>query len=156
MATTRNETTAAGSSRSNVLRLSALLLGLGALAFTGTATAQPGDKPAVPKSRGALLYEIHCRSCHGETGHGDGGTAAFLTKQPPDLTALSALNAGKFPAERVTRVIDGRDDIPVHGRREMPVWGLTLQDASLDANNEEEVRSRIQSLVAFLRSIQEP
>lgn len=36
--------------------------------------------------RGAKLYDVLCRSCHGPTGTGTGRAARALPVQPPDLT----------------------------------------------------------------------
>jgi mono/diheme cytochrome c family protein len=39
-------------------------------------------------TRGAKLYAINCKMCHGETGQGNGTIAAFLVnKKPADLTS---------------------------------------------------------------------
>lgn len=35
--------------------------------------------------RGAKLYDLLCRSCHGPTGRGNGRSARALTIRPPDL-----------------------------------------------------------------------
>lgn len=51
------------------------------------------DIPAPPAVDGALaargreLYLRHCAACHGESGDGRGGAAAFFTIAPRDLTA---------------------------------------------------------------------
>ena len=51
-----------------------------------------------------------------------------LTLAVPDLTKLTKLNAGQFPAERVAEVVDGRADVKVHGMRDMPVWGRVYRE----------------------------
>jgi mono/diheme cytochrome c family protein len=56
---------------------------------------------------GATAYAAHCAACHGAAGLGDGTFAADLPISPPDLTTLSAANAGLFPAERVMETIHG-------------------------------------------------
>lgn len=44
------------------------------------------DKPSVV--RGAELFNINCKMCHGETGQGNGPIAPFLAKfKPADLTS---------------------------------------------------------------------
>jgi len=46
----------------------------------------PADEISV--ARGAELYQIHCKMCHGEGAQGDGTVAAFLVKKKPaDLTS---------------------------------------------------------------------
>jgi mono/diheme cytochrome c family protein len=105
-------------------------------------------------------YRDYCAACHGISGTGDGTVAEFLTIAAADLTQLTKLNAGKFPRERVTEVIDGRADVKVHGGRDMPVWGdwFDAEAVSQDTDRETReiiVRDRIQSLVSYIESIQE-
>lgn len=46
----------------------------------------PADEVSI--ARGAELYDIHCKMCHGDTGVGTGTVAAFLVKKKPaDLTS---------------------------------------------------------------------
>jgi mono/diheme cytochrome c family protein len=102
----------------------------------------------------------YCAACHGVGGEGDGTLGEFLTLAVPDLTRLSKLNGGIFPEERVIGVIDGRSDVKVHGMRDMPVWGdwFNREAASADTDREARelvVKDRIQSLVTFLKSIQQ-
>jgi len=104
--------------------------------------------------QGRLLYGIYCRNCHGETGHGDGEEARSLDPPPPDLTRLTRDNDGEFPTARVMMVIDGRQQVPGHLNRRMPVWGISLQQAGSDANQEGDVREKIERLVVYLESIQ--
>jgi putative copper export protein len=46
----------------------------------------PFQEPGV--YRGAVLFQIHCATCHGPHGHGDGPAAAGLSPRPADLTAV--------------------------------------------------------------------
>lgn len=101
-----------------------------------------------------MLYRIHCASCHGSDARGGGPVAEMLTVPPPDLSRLRDPEEKGFPAERVRRAIDGRSQIAAHGKREMPVWGLSFQVAGLDRNQEPEVAERLDRLVDYLRSIQ--
>ena len=113
------------------------------------------DSAARQDTRGKLLYRIHCQNCHGETSMGDGPMAKLLTVQPADLTSIARRNDGNFPTDQIRQAIDGRTEIRVHGMREMPVWGLTLQQADRDSDQEEEIRARIDDLVAHLKTIQD-
>ena len=121
---------------------------------SGASAASQSPEHAI--DRGALLYRIHCANCHGDDGEGNGPMAEVLTERPPGLTRLPRTAEGGFPADEVRAAIDGREAIPSHGRKEMPVWGLTFQQRGRDADQEAEVRGRIDDLIAFLRSIQEP
>lgn len=129
-----------------------------AIALPGPAVVASEAPPAEGTAsgavaRGALLYRIHCRSCHGDEACGHGPLAELLTVAPSDLTALTPADSD-FPDEEVHRVIDGREQVRAHGAREMPVWGLSFQEAGRDSDQEPDVRARIDDLVAYLRSIQ--
>ena len=52
-------------------------------------------RPAVPYAAASIvggqdLYRVHCQSCHGLGGHGDGPAGAALPRRPADLTAKHA------------------------------------------------------------------
>lgn len=94
-------------------------------------------------ARGKRLFASYCASCHGVDARGAGPVASSLKNRPPDLTKIQA-KAGKFPAEEIHKKISGEGDLPVHGKKEMPVWGMIFN------------RSDINSLVKFLESIQKP
>lgn len=119
-------------------------------AVTETAAPQEGSV-----ARGRVSFRIYCASCHGATAQGNGPVGAYLKIPPADLTRLAAKNKGEFPADRVAASIDGRE-VPSHGPRDMPVWGLSFQTPEKDSDQEAEVRLRILDLTAFLRSIQGP
>ena len=125
-----------------------------ALLLLLAAAPAAAQEPALAAERGALLYRIHCASCHGDGGAGDGPAATTTEVPPTDLTGLAAAHGGELPAEEIRRSIDGRDEVTGHGRREMPVWGLTFQERGRDSDQEAEVRGRVEDLLAYLRSIQ--
>jgi mono/diheme cytochrome c family protein len=129
----------------------ALLLAL-ILASVLPSPATAGDDEAA--ERGELLFQVHCRSCHGTEGGGDGALAEFLQVPPTDLTRLAEASGGELEREAVHRKIDGRDEVRGHGSSEMPVWGLSFQSAGLDIAQEDEVRARIDDLVSYLATIQ--
>jgi mono/diheme cytochrome c family protein len=105
--------------------------------------------------QGRSLYRLHCRTCHGMAGKGDGPATGELTPRPADLTRLRDPSSDDpFPRERVYRVIDGREELPAHGSRQMPIWGFAFQQLDLDTDQEGEVRRRIETLVRYLESIQ--
>jgi len=110
--------------------------------------------PLVPESLvGSVSFDLYCASCHGRQGRGDGPTAASLRTRPADLSVLSRNNRGTFPRERVLSFVEGSGRSAAHGSSEMPVWGPTLR--GLDASDAR-VTVRLQNLVAFIESIQQP
>jgi len=113
-----------------------------------TTTVLTSSEGYSQEAEGRGLYLDYCASCHGQSGRGDGRVAKYLTPKPADLTKLSEANGGRFPAERVFEIIDGRREVEVHGSREMPVWGRTMR-LSLAT-----VQSRIRALVNYLATLQ--
>lgn len=110
---------------------------------------------------GQIEYRDYCASCHGLSGKGDGPVAGALAKSPGDLTQLRNKHGGKFPAQHVYRTIDGRDAIPSHGTREMPVWGqvFRLRQGNFSGSGappltDQEIKARIQPIVEYVRSLQ--
>lgn len=125
--------------------------------------ATSSQKPAAPQTldlaTGKADYMTYCAACHGTDAMGGGSVAEFLTLQPPALALLAHRAGGKFPADMVARVIDGREIVKVHGTRDMPVWGdwFRMEAASDKVNKakrEEVVAARIANLVGYLASIQ--
>lgn len=103
-----------------------------------------------------------CAACHGDDGRGGGPVAELLVIKPPDLTSIRKRHGGEFPASRVYRIIDGRNELRAHGRRDMPIWGdryradaLRGLPLPLDAGADAVVHGRILSLVFYLDYIQE-
>ena len=109
---------------------------------------------------GIVEYELSCIACHGVDGRGDGPDATHLKTRPADLTRITKLNGGTFPAEGLALYIDGRAMVAAHGGREMPVWGdryrapISGNGDSLEA--ERAARARIAALVSYIESLQEP
>jgi hypothetical protein len=57
--------------------------------------------------------------------------------------------------DRIAKLIDGREIVKAHGPRSMPVWGEQLGGSGkTGAAAEAAVRRRIESLVAYLATIQ--
>jgi len=129
----------------------------GARVLEARGRAAHGDAPAqttTPVPSGATLYRTYCAVCHGPDAHGRGPLASSLRVAPTDLTQLARRSGGTFPRLAVTRSIDGRDTVRGHGTGDMPVWGDAFErstEAGPDA-----VRARIEALVSYLASVQEP
>jgi hypothetical protein len=135
-----------------------MIAGAQAVAASGN-TGTPLVSEGISLELGARDYRTYCAACHGAQGKGDGTIAEYLTLAVPDLTKLTKLNAGQFPEERVTEVIDGRADVKVHGMRDMPVWGDWFNAEAISPETDRETRElivndRIRSLVGYIKSIQ--
>lgn len=103
-------------------------------------------------------FNMYCASCHGEDGKGDGPKSFGLSVKTPDLTTLTA-RYGAFPADRLMRVIDGRDPLTGHGTREMPVWGTwfkaeAAQELGGAEGDEGSVDRRIANLIGYVETLQ--
>lgn len=93
--------------------------------------------------QGKKTYLSYCASCHGPDGSGNGPVASALKQRPSDLRHIQSIG-GKFPEAEVQRKIAGEFNVPVHGQRDMPVWGMILK------------REEMKNLVKYLESIQRP
>ena len=98
------------------------------------AAAQPAGAAAPPapnataQQHGKTVYDAHCVECHGEAGHGDGPSAAFLTPRPRDFTTgkykIRSTETGSVPTdEDLTR--STRQGL--YGTA-MPAWDRVLPD----------------------------
>jgi len=122
-----------------------ILASLAAAAFTIGLSAQAADL-----AEGIDLYRNHCAACHGADGDGDGPAAPAMRTAVPSLRVLARRNGDVFPTDAVTAYIDGRDLKSAHGDRQMPIWGDVFRSP-----DQKKARERIDSLVEFLRTIQE-
>jgi mono/diheme cytochrome c family protein len=119
------------------------------------ATSLPQERSSSKSAAaGRRTYRLYCAVCHGEKGKGDGSLAGQLRSTPPDLTVIARDNGGEYPAERVARIIDGREPLEGHGGPDMPVWGDAFHKSEPEAD-EEKIQEKIQSLVAFIAQLQE-
>jgi mono/diheme cytochrome c family protein len=116
--------------------------------------AVPGASAVISSESGSGLFRSYCASCHGAEGRGDGPLAANLRVAPADLTRIARRNHGKFDADKVRRVIDGRGPREIHGGSDMPVWGDAFKRAG-EGYSEEKVKERIGALVEHIEGLQE-
>jgi mono/diheme cytochrome c family protein len=101
-------------------------------------------------SNGKQMFDSYCATCHGKDAKGGGPAASALTKKPADLTHISTRNGGTFPDVKVKRYIEGLDEVPAQGSRDMPMWGELFR--SMDRQTAE---IRVQALNDYLKSLQE-
>ena len=80
-------------------------------------------QPAGDPSRGAVLYESYCWTCHGKTGKGDGPIAVTYKPRPHDLTDRAYL--AKRTDRDLYNVIS-RGGGAVERSPTMPGWGGVL------------------------------
>jgi mono/diheme cytochrome c family protein len=137
----------------------AILAGLLVMASAGTARAQAQAGGQTMES-GSEIFGSYCASCHGATAHGNGSVAPFLKIPPADLTQIAKRNKGVFDADKVYRIIDGREIVKPHGKSdkdksEMPVWGDAFMKSSTTGGDEKVVSAKIRALVQYLETIQE-
>lgn len=114
--------------------------------------AKTQGQPTSARAKGKALFQQYCASCHGDDGKGAGPAAVAFKVQPPDLTALSRQNRGKFPRDRVVQSIRGDRMQSPHGSTDMPIWGkvsLTQTDG-----NQIEAETRIRNLTEHIKSMQ--
>ena len=106
---------------------------------------------------GEIEYQNHCAVCHGVDARGQGLMSKFLTVRPADLTQLKTKNGGTFPFWRTYRVIDGSEEIPGHGTREMPIWGdrFRTEARGNDTGARAQAAGRFIGLVFYLQYIQQ-
>lgn len=105
-------------------RVRATIAGSMALGVALLAACAPrGPSPSGGEAEsGTRLFLAACASCHGVDARGDGPVAPHLREPVPDLTSLAARHGGLFPRQYVLDVIVGRQELPAHGTRDMPVW----------------------------------
>jgi mono/diheme cytochrome c family protein len=128
----------------------------GVLLLPATGFTDPGVTD-LGSYTGKQLYRRFCASCHGDSALGDGVVAEALNVDVPDLTLLARRNRDRYPAARVSEIIDGRVVLGAHGTRTMPVWGQEFWiESGADSQAEYTTRAIIERLVNYLRTLQRP
>lgn len=138
--------------------MSRLQITMAALLLLGTtlAASAEGDDEHL----GMTEYEVACMPCHGADAKGDGPKAASLANPPADLTRIAAANGGRFPRQKVSEIIDGRNQVAAHGARDMPVWGeryrKPVEHGEAIRRIDARARAQIDALVGYLEGLQKP
>jgi mono/diheme cytochrome c family protein len=106
---------------------------------------------------GAELYARFCASCHGVSGRGDGPVSESFKVEVPDLTLIARRAQGRYPRDRIEKIIDGRHIVGAHGSRTMPVWGEDLSRLEIgNPDAERSTRLIIQRLADYVWLLQKP
>jgi mono/diheme cytochrome c family protein len=85
----------------------------------------PVKSDASSISDGKALWSLHCKSCHGAKGMGDGPKAAQLKTEPGDFT--KAETQAQTDGSLFYKISTGRDDMPGF-KKKIPenddIWSL--------------------------------
>ena len=122
------------------LILASSVLGVCIMSFAFTTIQQPKPWPVPDKdaktpnpvksnaesiSAGKALWSLHCSSCHGKKGLGDGSKAAQLKTTPQDMTLASFQS--QSDGAIFYKINEGRGDMPSF-KKKIPdpedVWNL--------------------------------
>ena len=137
-------------------RWSMLLLCLVLLPAVMLPAAQKQDKTTSSERNsieGAKIFRYHCAACHGADGRGHGPASVALKHPVPDLTLISQRSGGKFPYQRVKKIIEGKETgLFAHGDREMPIWGPIFHEVESDQDWGE---VRLDAITKHMEAIQQ-
>lgn len=122
----------------SVVAAAALIGATGALALRGLAAAPPSSAPSPP---GQALYAMHCAVCHGESGKGDGPSAAGFASKPSNLTDGRRFN--QLPDAFFVNIV-------LHGG---PAEGLSPGMPPFQGNLNE---GQIRQITAYVRTLADP
>ena len=129
---------------------SALTILVCAFALVSAPQQNKTESPTIVAVEGGEIFRNHCAVCHGRDGR---GPATVALKGPvPDLTLIARRNGGVFPAGQVKALIDGTEQLAVHGSRQMPIWGPIFHNFQWDQDLGE---VRLQNVTNYIRSIQQ-
>jgi mono/diheme cytochrome c family protein len=102
---------------------------------------------------GRASFRAYCAGCHGPDAKGDGPAAAQLTVRPADLTHITT-RYGSFPDQAIYDRIDGYSNPADSTVQMMPAWGSIWRGVNREWETPQDVRQRINEIVAYLKTIQ--
>jgi len=128
--------------------------------LSGCATApEKTESPRGPEEdttvSGKTLFHQYCSSCHGVDATGKGPVAPLLKHPPPDLRTFARRRNGQFSSVELARFIDGRQEVPAHGSRVIPVWGKQFARIEVGSERESLASGNLLELVLYIESIQQ-
>jgi mono/diheme cytochrome c family protein len=109
-------------------------------------------KPDAAVEIGRDAYQRYCASCHGPNADGNGPLASLIRTAPSDLRRLAQRYGSPLDVDAIAKYVDGRSEVPVHGRKGMPVWGERFDPA--EGGTETRVHPQVRAIVAYLATIQ--
>jgi len=137
-----------------ILLLSIVVLGVTfAASEDGQTAVRKGPARRTSSSSGSEMYRAYCAACHGQGGKGDGPARSALKSTPTDLTQLAKRNSGRFPELQVFGAINGDVQVPAHGSKDMPVWGVVFR--GMGDNGVSGAKLRMRNLTRYIESLQE-
>lgn len=108
-------------------------------------------------AEGAVLYAEHCAACHGETGKGDGPSAAGMRPAPSDLTRIAARHGGTLDRAKTLSTLDGYTRAQ-RGAVVMPEFGAVLEGdtvpVTLNDGSQSPVPRPLAALLFYIESLQ--
>ena len=129
--------------------MAAILLAVGLGNAQEKTVKQVPAKPTVSID-GKSLFTQYCAVCHGAKATGGGPAASALKVAPGDLTQMATRNGGKFPEDRVFKMLKGDEAVAAHGTSSMPIWGPVFgKSASLTME-----QTRVHAMLQYLEDIQ--
>lgn len=126
------------------------------LALFGASRSGAGDiaLDADAAAKGAVIYARYCVACHGLSGRGDGSLSKDLRVRVPDLTEMANRSSGRYPYDRVVRIISTAEIVRGHGTVDMPAWGDAFKRTG--GTGEDSIEAAVRDLAHHLWSIQKP
>ena len=74
-----------------------------------------------------------------------------MKSTPTDLTQISRKNGGKFPEDRIMKILKGEEGVTAHGSQDMPVWGRIFSNTSTDLTLSQ---ARLHGLLQYITDMQ--
>jgi len=108
------------------------------------------EHPQIKK--GEILYNKHCKECHGDDARGADALRGHYKKL--DLTLINVRrDLDQFPVDEIAKYIDGRNHYKEFGPREMPMWGVDMM-AKEQNYSPDTARTNLAAIVSYLIKIQ--